>query len=307
MDSIFKTDIASIDFKPNDYYNFEEDYDNIINNLDDLLSKDNLEIVNSSELTISDYNDIIKKIKETSDFVREKIMHQYFVDFNSLSIEDKILLYAKSFVEIEFKPRIGGLGVYTLNKIEIEDRSYGSNIITTIIHELSHHILAEIFEQSIMKILNVQKTMVIEKFVNCMLNLDDKLALMDEYCAHSVQGRFSPYRYQDYGSWEDIKGKKFDSINNQKEINRAQILGNTFYEDICELMEHYIDKELRDEIKNQFVVDKQSPYDINGIFLESDQVLNDIGKITIINEIIRNNFERYVYEPNIIKKYRLLK
>ena len=74
-------------------------------------------------------------------------------------------------------------------------------IITTIIHELAHYLLTEILEQIMMKILNTNKTPLIESFV-CLLLQEDLWFLLDEFCAHTVEGRFAPYNYQDYGSYE---------------------------------------------------------------------------------------------------------
>lgn len=293
MDSIFKTDIKSIVFNPNYYYNFENEYTNHITTMEELFTQNNLDKIKSNNLTKSDYMGILNKIKETSDFVREKLIHENFINPASLDLFSKILLYSKSFAEIEIKASFGSLGSYRLNKIEIEDRLFASDMITTLIHELAHHILAEIFEQSIMKILNSSKSEVIEEFVSEILSSDEELKLMDEYCAHTVQGRFSPYSFQDYGSWEKIIEEEF--YEGDPRIQKAKIVGKTFSDDICNLMEFYIDEQLRDEIKKQFIFDNKDSFDVNGVFQESTTVMNDEGKIEIINNIIKFNFEKNIF------------
>ena len=92
---------------------------------------------------------------------------------NSLTPLEKVLLFTKSFVEVDTKASGADLGNYACNKINLDDRLYTANQITTLIHELSHHLLAEIFEQSLMIIWDTDKTDEIESFVWYSLMFND--------------------------------------------------------------------------------------------------------------------------------------
>ena len=116
-------------------------------------------------LTPQQYRSILNKIKLTSDTLLFKIFNENYVDFNSLNLFEKMLLFTNSFVDADYKSSGEELGLYYINKIYLDDRLYLPYQIITLIHELSHHLLAEIFEQSVMILLNTDKTDAVE----CML------------------------------------------------------------------------------------------------------------------------------------------
>ena len=301
LDSIFKSNIKSLDFNPNNYYNFEDNFENSIGSIEDLLSHESLVKIENSNLSIIQYNEILDKIRITSDFVRQKLIHDNFIMIDSLSTFDKILLYAKSFTQIDFEPYIEATGTYTLNKIKIDDRAFISNQISTLIHELSHHILAEILEQVIMKLLNCYKTTEIEILVAYILSSEKEIKLMDEYIAHTVEGRFIPYGNQNYGSFYKIINEEFDKNSENHKINSIKAIGNTICEDIYKLFEYYIDEELRNNIKEQFIEDNNQ--NSEKIFEYSEKI-SDEGKIYFINNFIKENFNKCVdNSEDVVKTY----
>lgn len=88
-----------------------------------------------------------------------KIINENNIDLNSLSIFEKLLLFAESFVEVDYESSGADLGNYIFNRIHLDDRLYTATQIITLIHELSHHLLAEIFEQAVMILLSTDKKM----------------------------------------------------------------------------------------------------------------------------------------------------
>ena len=69
--------------------------------------------------------------------------------------------------------------------------------------------------------------------------------IMSEYCAHTVEGRFIPYGYQNYGSFNSlVENCGFDEESLQTMIK----LGNSFANEIIVYLEKYIDDDLRNEI-----------------------------------------------------------
>lgn len=248
-----KRDIKIVDIKnkPNPHYNFKK-YSNNFVELDELLSDENIAKLEEFNLTQSQFDGIIKNILSTNKSIFDKLIKEFDIDFDALHILDKMLLYSKCFVKTDYKVGGGDLGHFSLNQIYIDERLENALQISTIIHELSHFLFAEIFEQIVSIILNTNKTEILESFVYYTLVQDDFNCLIDEYCAHTVEGRFSVLGYQDYGSYKMIL-KKFLKENSLDLIDVANTIGNTFAVYIISIMESFINDELREEIKDEFI------------------------------------------------------
>ena len=246
-----KYKIKDIKNKPNWFYNFKE-YPNNFVDLDELLSKENIAKIEEFDLTQSQFDEIIGNIISTHKKVFDILIKGFNIDFDTLNISDKMLLYSKCFVKTDYKVGGGDLGHFSLNEIFIDDRLETALQISTIIHELSHFLLAEILEQIVSTILNANKTDLLESFVYCTLVHDDFYYLIDEYCAHTVEGRFAVLGYQDYGSYKNILNM-FLKENPLDLIDIANTIGNTFAVYIISIMESFINEDLRDEIKDEFL------------------------------------------------------
>ena len=112
--------------------------------------------------------------------------------------------------------------------------------------------MAEILEQVLSIILNTQKTDAIEAFVCYILANDSFNYLVDEYCAHTVEGRYALLGYQDYGSYTQAL-KEFKKEYSEDYIEIATGIGNTFACYIKDIMSSFIDENLREEIKGEFL------------------------------------------------------
>lgn len=295
--------IKEIKSYPNEYYN-TKGHTNKFGSIHDILNDNNIIQFEEIFLDYEDYAYILSKIKSTYQKILTHIINEYSIDLNRLSARDKILLLAKSFVIVDYKAGGGDLGNFQYNEIYIDDRQYSPPEITTIIHELSHFILAEIFEQAIMMILDTDKTDAIEAFV-CEILLKDFNYLVDEYCAHTVEGRFAVLGYQNYGSFN----KKADNYPNDDElsIDYACMFGNTFSKGIIDILESFINEELREEIKDEFKTLNEQPnyeglrYEINSCLDDEDisKAINimlnyginkcNIDKLEIYTEKFRKN------------------
>ena len=242
--------IKNIRNKPNWFYNFKE-YPNNFDELDDLLSKENIAKLEEFDLSQSQFDDIIRNIISTHKKIFDMLVEGFFVDYDSLQISDKMLLHSKCFVKTNFKVGGGDLGHFQLNEIYIDDRLESALQISTIIHEVSHFLFAEIFEQIVSTILETNKTDILESFVYYTLVKDDFNYLIDEYCAHTVEGRFVVLGYQDYGSYKMILNK-FLKEHPADLIDVANTIGNTFAVYIQSIMESFITEDLREQIKDEF-------------------------------------------------------
>ena len=125
-------------------------------------------------------------------------------------------------------------------------------------------------------------------FVDMSFNSSKCFSLLNEYCAHSVEGHFTPYEYQDYGSFIKVLNE-FDETNEKDReiVLKSMILGNTFCQDILTIITPFFDNyNLRDEIKEEFkkeFIDSPNP---NGLSLKIEDTLNIKYLLDYINLIL---------------------
>ena len=270
LDEIKHVKIEDIDFAPNKYYNFIK-YPNIFTTSQELLSDENIYKLNQFDLSESDFNEIIENIKQTFHKILHELIKHYSIDLNSLTPLEKILLMSKSFVKINYKTGGPQFGYYEFNQIFIDFRQEDALQITTIIHELSHFLVSEILEQVVSKLLNAQKTDVLEGYITYIFS-DIFCDLVDEYCAHTVDGSYSRLGYQDYSSYKEICSKFLEEYGEECIIVVNEI-GNTFAKYIKDILNSYIHMDLKRDIKKEF--DKiNRPPNYNELQYETSKVLN---------------------------------
>ena len=166
-------DMSGVDFykKPIDFdmdldYSFKDYYSNNLDTFDELFNQNNLIFLNHNDLSLNQYKDILNRINLKSGEILKNTINKNFVDVESLDLVDKIILYVKCFVDVKTKSGGSDSGEYFLNQITFDDRMYDSAQIFTLIHELSHHLLREILQQSLMHMLNSSKNELIIYFIN---------------------------------------------------------------------------------------------------------------------------------------------
>ncbi len=287
---------------PNDYYDFSWEFDNHFDDFNDIFTLKNRDKLINTYLTPQQYRSILNKIKSTSDTLLVKIINENNIDFNSLTIFEKVLLFSESFVNINYKRLGAELGIYSFNKIHLDDRLDIAIQTTTLIHELAHHLLAEIFEQAAMILLNTGKSDAIELYVDFSMRSYPS-ALLNEYCAHTVEGRFTPREYQNYGSYEKIL-KNFDLEKDEELIDECKKIGNTFCQDILTIIEPFIDYNLREEIKQQFKEDIHFSSNSQGISHEIEETLEISYVLGFINFILLTGFDDALENPEKFVNYR---
>lgn len=260
-----------------------------IDDFDILCSEYNENLLLNAQISDVEYNELLSNI-----FIRAK-----YAEIWGDSIKDRILNLAGIFTECKVKSRGYERGfIFLGNSIYYDDRLPESVQIATIIHELAHYCLFSIVESLLCHIFKVNTSSTLQSFVWYFLTLPE-FKLMNEYCAHTVEGRFIPYGYQNYGSFNTLVG---ESDLDEESLNTMVILGNSFANEIIVYLEKYIDDELRDEIKIQYKKDLTQPtYD--SIFTETKEcyplefknrilisVLHDI-LIEASEENVRNELE----------------
>ena len=256
-------------------------------NFNDIFTNNNFQSL--EELSLEGYNTIIKNIADMGHYHLE----EYFQNTQkrNLSILDKIKALTQAYCEINYKSSGAELGSYSFNSINVDDRLDEANQIATLIHELSHHLFSEIFEQILMYLWKCDKSDAIEALAWFILIGNPFTQLTNEYCAHTCEGRFVPHGYQNYGSFNNILVNEFNPEKDQKEIGLGLVFGNTIARDILKILEEFIDYDLREEIKQQFKKDFTYPPKYDQILLESSEYMSDEVKIENIKFIIKSGYE----------------
>lgn len=242
---------------------------NRLENFNEIVTDSNLKILNENPLSPLEYEIILKNIVEMGkDYIKN-----YDYEFSTTNVLGKIKIITKSYVDVQYKSKGAEQGSYSYNQIMIDDRLNDCDIISTLIHELAHHLFNEIFEQMLMYIWEVEKTDAIEAFVSFTLGTNPVYLLMNEYCAHSVEGRFIPHGYQRYGSFNNILNEEFDLENDTEVISFALMMGNSLADDIIHILENFINDDVRSQIKQEYIRSCNSAPDYEEMILESDEVL----------------------------------
>ena len=227
-----------------------------IEDFETLFSQFNQDLLAEAEISNEQYNQILSNI-----FIRAD-----YVDIWGETTKNKILNFASIFTECKPKARGYERGFIFLGKnIYYDDRLDDSVQIATIIHELGHFFLFEIIENLLCYVFKVETSVTLQSFVLYFLTLPE-FRIMNEYCSHTVEGRFVPYGYQNYGSFYVLVENM--GIDDES-IDSMITLGNSFANEIIVYLEKYIDEELRDEIKLQYRKDLASPT-YESIFKETD-------------------------------------
>ncbi len=240
-----------------------------IDDFDTFFSEYNAELLSNAKISDEEYQIMLSNIFKRAD---------YF-EISGNNIKNKILNFASAFAECETKSRGYERGsIYLGNKICYDDRLDDSVQIATIIHELAHYLLFLIIDSLMCKILRVNTSSTIQSFTWYFLTLPE-FKIMNEYCAHTVEGRFIPYGYQNYGSFNLlIKQMEFE----EEALNGMVVFGNTFANEIIEHIEKFIDEDLRDEIKIQYRKDSTAPTYKSILRETTDSLPLDIKNMTLL-------------------------
>ncbi|MBE6493292.1 MAG: hypothetical protein E7Z84_01595 [Methanosphaera stadtmanae] len=265
----------------------EDDFKTVtdLNKFENIFNPERIKSIENHQLTVSEYEKILYNIKEEGKKNFRQIVKENNINLDELSVFKKILILGLSYASIEYKSKGAELGYYKFNIIHVDDRLDKSGQISTIIHELSHHILSKIFTQSLMYILNSDKTDAIEAISFYSILNTRYYRIMNEYCAHSVEGRYVPFGYQNYGSFNMLL-KDVDMKKNKEKIDYYVILGNSFAEDITLIFEEFIPKQWRYEIKEEFKKDFNNKPDYKGILLETKKIFKPEEIVLNINKIL---------------------
>ncbi|WP_298518270.1 hypothetical protein [uncultured Methanobrevibacter sp.] len=286
-------DVKYIESKPEFEFIGSTDYESF----DGLLCKENAESVSRFDFDSGDYDSLVRNIKRQSFKNLDILVQENDIELDDLEILDKVILYAKSFVEVDFKSYGGTLGYFEYNRIFVDDRQRKSLQITTLIHELTHFLIKEILTRALCIILDTTKNGYTESFVTYILSDSPLNRLVDEYAAHTVEGRFTIFGYQDYSSFVSLQGQV-----PEEHVEIAKTIGNTFANSVKDILESFLDWDLREEIKEQFLKDTIERPDYRQLAFESCNKLTDEGLLQAVQLILSEGFINPDLE--LLERYR---
>ena len=280
-----KIDVRDIEFSPEFDFKGKNDF----TGFEDLLSEENIAKINEFNFSSNHYSRILFNIKSQAFRNFDKVIKDNEIVFDDLDILDKVIIIVKSFVDVDFKSYGGQLGYFEDNVIYVDDRQTDALQITTLIHELSHFMIKEILTQIICKILNAKRNPFIEILSTYILSYSAFTNLIDEYSAHTVEGRFTIFGYQDYSSFKQIEQTLKDEMP-QEEIEITKSIGNTFAIGIKNILESFLDRELREDIKHQIKLDILDKPNYKELAMENCQKLTHEGFMKAIWLVLSEGF-----------------
>lgn len=250
---------------------------------DKYINQETIDMLESTNLSKEEYKNILNEIIESARIKYNKLISESSFDKEDIFPLDDIKFIAKSFASLSFKNEGSEYGHYGFNLIEIDGRLSSSLQIFAIIKELAHHLLAEILENVLVYVLDVEKDDELESVVATTFKFEAP-RIMDEYCACMTQEYFIPYGFQNYNSFYEFYDNVVDKDSD--EIIFYLNLANSLAQDIIYILNDFIDDELREKIRIQFKVDDISSENIslglnNLITLEEDEKINSITSITL--------------------------
>lgn len=293
-----KTPIHDIESKPI----FRFSGENSLDDFESIFCESNVEKVNEFNINMNDLEKIIRNIKLTSLRNLDELINDNYVDLNGITILEKVLLFTKTFVNVEYKSYGQQLGYFEFETVTIDDRQTASLQITTMIHELSHFLLKEILVGVLCKLLDCASNRFIDVIVTYVLAYSNFTQLIDEYSAHCCEGRFTVYGYQDYSSFLNIIAQ-MDGEMSRDEIEITKSIGNTFANAIKDILEIFIDRDLREDIKSNFLNYHYESPNYEMLKLENCEMLTDEGFLKAIWLIISEGFAAAGENLEILNDY----
>ena len=284
----------AVDLNPKmEYVEFKESIENFMNlDVDDLKTDYPNKIDNMVVFTANQNIKLLSKRKLNA-IVYNRILDDINVDVAKNTVnEEEIYLKVKrlteSFIDLEFLADSNNgssrnvAGAYGFKRAVIDSSLSKTLQIAAMIHELSHHLIFEIFKNTIMYVFQSQETDTIQAFAWYGLTKNVYWLLMNEYCAHTVECHYM--KLKNYESFNNIL-KVYENLDEDK-VKKAVDLGNCLAMDIIYMLDKFFMPELVYEIKMQFLSDRVILLK-KGCEFESEVELGSEEKFSMINSVLK--------------------
>lgn len=275
------------------YIEFKENIENFMNLDVDDLKTDYPNKIDSMVLFTANQNIRLFSKRKLNAIVYNRILDDINVDVAKNTVnEEEIYLKVKrlteSFIDLEFLANSNNdssrkvAGAYGFKRAVIDSSLSKTLQIAAMIHELSHHLIFEIFKNTIMYVFQSQETDTIQAFAWYGLTKNVYWLLMNEYCAHTVECHYM--KLKNYESFNNIL-KVYENLDEDK-VKKAVGLGNCLAMDIIYMLDKFFMPELVYEIKMQFLSDRVILLK-KGCEFESEVELGSEEKFSMINSVLK--------------------
>lgn len=284
----------AVDLNPKrQYVEFKENIENFMNLDVDDLKTDYPNKIDSIVLFTANKNIRLLSKRKLNPIVYNRILDDIQADIAKNTVnEEEIYLKVKrlteSFIDLEFladsnndSSRIVA-GAYGFKRAVIDSSLSKTLQIAAMIHELSHHLIFEIFKNTIMYVFQSQETDTIQAFAWYGLTKNVYWLLMNEYCAHTVECHYM--KLKNYESFNNIL--KINGNLDKDKVKKAVELGNCLAMDIIYMLDKFFTPELVYEIKMQFLSDRVILLK-KGCEFESEVELGSEEKFSMINSVLK--------------------
>ena len=284
----------AVDLNPKrQYVEFKENIENFMNLDVDDLKTDYPNKIDSIVLFTANKNIRLLSKRKLNPIVYNRILDDIQADIAKNTVnEEEIYLKVKrlteSFIDLEFladsnndSSRIVA-GAYGFKRAVIDSSLSKTLQIAAMIHELSHHLIFEIFKNTIMYVFQSQETDTIQAFAWYGLTKNVYWLLMNEYCAHTVECHYM--KLKNYESFNNIL--KINENLDKDKVKKAVELGNCLAMDIIYMLDKFFTPELVYEIKMQFLSDRVILLK-KGCEFESEVELGSEEKFSMINSVLK--------------------
>lgn len=284
----------AVDLNPKrQYVEFKENIENFMNLDVDDLKTDYPNKIDSIVLFTANKNIRLLSKRKLNPIVYNRLLDDIQADVTKNTVnEEEIYLKVKrlteSFIDLEFLADSNNdssrkvAGAYGFKRAVIDSSLSKTLQIAAMIHELSHHLIFEIFKNTIMYVFQSQETDTIQAFAWYGLTKNVYWLLMNEYCAHTVECHYM--KLKNYESFNNIL--KVNENLNEDKVKKAVELGNCLAMDVIYMLDKFFTPELVYEIKMQFLSDRVILLK-KGCEFESEVELGSEEKFSMINSVLK--------------------
>lgn len=245
-----------------------------MNNFEDILTEDNINRINETDVPIEFYEYLLDSIMDKSKNTRLN---------DDLTILEKILLICNNYVKIRNNDQIGTFGLYDYNTIIINPTFSESLQSATLIKNLSVYVHLEILEAFFLYIFDVKSNAYIKSFIDYCRYSSAFENFVQKYYSSKVEAQFIP---KDYDNYEEVEQIYFSNIFEEKEFKKGLLIGNTYAQEIIKIFEKIFNKEIVKELSKQFEIDNEDSTGAIRSF-ECDKVMSSEEMIlTLKNNMI---------------------
>lgn len=254
------------------------DYPNKMDNMAVLTSNKNIKLLSDRKLNPIVYKRILDNIK--GDVGKNTPCDG--------EIYTKVKQLSENFIDLDFIANSNNdsprkvMGAYGFKRAVIDSNLSKTLQIAAMIHELTHHLVFEIFKNNIMYVYQSQCSDTIEAFGWYAITKNIYWLLMNEYCAHTVECHYMPLK--NYESFNNIL--TIDENLDEDKVKKAVELGNCLAKDIIYMLDEFFTPELVEEIKMQFLSDRVILLK-KGCEFKSEVELSDVEKFDMINSVLK--------------------